>query len=629
MSANAGIGPCILCCLVWMLPMPVNAQRASDTRTAADYLEEMVDEEEVDAEALELLQSIMDDPIDLNSARARDLERLPGIDGTLARRIVRHRRIHGAYSSWSALRRAFPSEVGRLETIRPFIAIERHGRKRQRAYVATQWYTRRDADLPFRIAPRKAESIRRMTTRLSVRTSRGIGGRLTISRGGPGLHARLGGVEVSMFDERVSFVGGAYGVAFGAGLLLARGGMPDRWQFTLGRSVVREMRAAARSSVSSDDHLTGVAVRLSAPGGLTATGLYSSRPTSTENVSTVGVSLEVPGEDYAAGILAVKREFSQPRDAGAHLHERHRFNGSLWHGASMYVNRRLGPHRFSVEIAYATPGAAALVGSIGSRGGPRSSFLLLYRMIPSTFPILAAAPLSVATPDGTGEAGMLMAASASRGRFTLRLLADASRRKWASATAAWPGTGFDIRSELEWRASSLAVAFRLSHRSTPGDAQHIGTNGLGRLRSSSTTRNGARLRVDAEPVPWLRLRVHLEGVASTSVDAENSTGIHLYQQIRWTPARGVLMEARVLSFATESSDARMYVHETDVLYQPLLGVVSGDGYRAYVRGRLDVGTRVVFEAKVGMQRRTEAGESGELPRRTERLDARVQIRIAV
>jgi competence protein ComEA len=62
--------------------------------------------------------------MDLNRARAAELNQLPGIGTTLAERIVTHRQNHGPFRSIDALRQVSGIGPKTLERIRPWVCVE-------------------------------------------------------------------------------------------------------------------------------------------------------------------------------------------------------------------------------------------------------------------------------------------------------------------------------------------------------------------------------------------------------------------------------------------------------------------------------------------------------------------------
>jgi competence protein ComEA len=62
--------------------------------------------------------------IAINSARAADLELLPGIGPTLARRIIEHRDAHGAFAAAEALLDVHGIGPRTLERLRPLLSFD-------------------------------------------------------------------------------------------------------------------------------------------------------------------------------------------------------------------------------------------------------------------------------------------------------------------------------------------------------------------------------------------------------------------------------------------------------------------------------------------------------------------------
>lgn len=67
---------------------------------------------------------VMGEPVDINSATARELELLPGIGPVLARRIIEARRRSNGFSSTTELERVKGLSPARLKKLAPYIEVD-------------------------------------------------------------------------------------------------------------------------------------------------------------------------------------------------------------------------------------------------------------------------------------------------------------------------------------------------------------------------------------------------------------------------------------------------------------------------------------------------------------------------
>ena len=606
-----------------------------------DRLEQQADETDVDARTLEDMQSLLEQPIDLNQAARQELEILPGVDRSLAERLIRYRSANGPFRDWDAVRHALGGHARILEDMRPLVTIgspspeparsTRRPRKgRRTAYVTSQWYVRRDQQMHYTGAPTPVSETRRATTRIVIRGPRGPGGRLTLTRGDTPAAMRIGGGELRMLDGNVALVAGAYAAEFGAGLLLKRGGVRDPWRTARGAPLVRRVAITPRSSASADDHFSGVSLQVTAAKRWTATGMYSRRIRRDILQEVTAGTVERTSSRLAVGLAVLQVRFGPERPLGQRLHERRRFAGERYRVASVYVDLEGEYQRLSFELAGAAPHAGAFIGSFQSQLSEQAQLVVAYRDLASQFPLPFARPNLVTAGDGVGERGLMLAGSAAHGAWRLQFLIDGAVPYWASTASAWPSPGIDARLQLERRIGGRILFFQLRRQRLPEDSAVVDRADERRVRASGfQQRLSGRVQSDLPLGRSVALRVRLEGVRVVEPAGERSTGTLLYQQIRYRPVQAILFEFRSLMFVTGSTAARVYVHETDVLYQPMLSVFSGDGFRRYVRARIDVGPHLVVEAKIGRTRRSYMSESaGEPPLREHRTEFRLQIRIA-
>ena len=67
------------------------------------------------------------EPVEINKATAEELQKVPGIGETLARRIVEFRQEHGSFESVDDLLNVRGIGVASLEKLRPYLFVEKTG----------------------------------------------------------------------------------------------------------------------------------------------------------------------------------------------------------------------------------------------------------------------------------------------------------------------------------------------------------------------------------------------------------------------------------------------------------------------------------------------------------------------
>ncbi|HEX7069301.1 MAG TPA: hypothetical protein VF190_00780, partial [Rhodothermales bacterium] len=299
----------------------------------------------------------------------------------------------------------------------------------------------------------------------------------------------------------------------------------------------------------------------------------------------------------------------------------------LWRAAAVSFERTVGAHRLGAEVAVADPGVGAAVVSLSTRMGSSSHVTVLLRSVSSRFSMRHGPPAAVEASDGTGETGALVAGGTKRGPWAFRFVADASARPWANASSAWPGDRWSFRTEITREVGRIVLTARGAHARSTDDVDPTPLTPQALSAPRSTWRSGFRLQADVPVGRLIEARFRWEVARARGASGVSSTSALLYQQVRWRPTRWLVVEARDASFIVQATEARLYVHETDVLYQPVLSTFTGDGFRRFLRVRLDVGPHVVVEAKAGLleqARSTSDPAPAPIQRRT---DARVQIRV--
>ncbi len=65
------------------------------------------------------------EPVDINTATAEDLQKIPGIGEALARRIIEFRKEHGRFEKVDNLLNVRGIGVASLEKLRPFVVVKK------------------------------------------------------------------------------------------------------------------------------------------------------------------------------------------------------------------------------------------------------------------------------------------------------------------------------------------------------------------------------------------------------------------------------------------------------------------------------------------------------------------------
>ena len=174
--------------------------------------------------------------------------------------------------------------------------------------------------------------------------------------------------------------------------------------------------------------------------------------------------------------------------------------------------------------------------------------------------------------------------------FSLSMYYDQFRFPWKTSSSLFPSAGHDFLAFSEIKLSSklsLQLQFKEKRKDDPG----ITTDALGREVKVDEARTQRNYRATIELVSsrTFRLRSRVELVSARYSDSRpQQKGALVFQDVRFFPLPGFLVDARVVAFQTDSYDSRVYEFESDHLgtfYNPSL---YGKGLRWYILARIEI-----------------------------------------
>jgi len=176
-------------------------------------------------------------------------------------------------------------------------------------------------------------------------------------------------------------------------------------------------------------------------------------------------------------------------------------------------------------------------------------------------------------------------------RITLDAYADAYVHPWLRFGADAPSRGRDYLAQLSYAPSRNTLLYlRARHevKEENAPANEAAIDFLAGQRRSSL-----RLNLNARLSPEIRLQSRLEAVWAGTVERplperdSTSTGLLLFQDLQWTPARYPFsLTLRYALFDAESFEARLYAFENDVLYAFSVPFFQDRGSRYYAVSRI-------------------------------------------
>lgn len=106
---------------------PVDDTLHSDSTEIYDHLERILgkqtDDTDLRRHAVETLTAVLDNPFDVNRATAADLSTIPSLSLPLARRVVRHRKTHGPFSTLDEIAAVEGIQQRHVRSFRPYLQV--------------------------------------------------------------------------------------------------------------------------------------------------------------------------------------------------------------------------------------------------------------------------------------------------------------------------------------------------------------------------------------------------------------------------------------------------------------------------------------------------------------------------
>ena len=654
----------LLRCSIWlvvlgMTPHGLYAQTPVDTTDAAAAVERALESTDAASTSVELVEWLSDrvtDPLDINTASADDLARLPGLTPLAAQRIVAHREAEGPFASVAALRNVVGLDDRAFDTLRLFITVHPHSDD-----LAPQapWYEELEGRLIQRVTRRidvgrgyaddtsrttYAGSPERLYTRLRLQGGRRAQLNLTMEKDPGEAFQWTPGTQTYGFDHLSAhavlrdvglvetLVIGDYSAAFGQGV-----GLWHSFSFSKGRDVIapavrRGGGLAPFSSTEENRFFRGLGstIRLHPTVSVTAFGsrrtldattalneqgelIPTNRTTSgLHRTPTEQANKDVLRETLAGGAVNWARGPLRLGMAGYHS----RLDRALAPPEAPYQRFVSTEPRHATLTAYASGTWGDVYGfsewtrtpdAWGGMGGVQidkdvAEAVLSVRHYPPSFSPLHGRSFGERGDPPQNETGVYLAVRFQPAAdWHVSGYLDQYRFPWLRFATPRPTTGHDVRVIVEHEPRpwlSYYVQVRSETREEGAPIEHPGriVDGV-----RATTRQSARLHGEYAFSDRLAYRMRIEGVRFRSRTALYKGGL-LYHGIRWRPTNWIRLDTRWALFDTDDYAARIYAYEYDLLYAFAIPVFSGRGTRHYVLVNVDPLSRLRLEIKYGATR---------------------------
>ena len=438
---------------------------------------------------------------------------------------------------------------------------------------------------------------------------------------------------------------GNYRVSMGMGLILNN-------SFGLGKvSMLQNMgrptsTLRAHSSRSSDGYLQGAAATVNITKGLTATGFISYRAmdatlnkdgtaatilttgyhrTETEmekknnlKNTTFGGNVRYQANGYHAGFNLVGTHLNRElKPNTATLYRQHYAQG--YDFLNMSADYGYVHHRFSVngETALNRDGALATINSLSLQLGSEWSLMALYRFYSYRYTSLYANSYS----DGgnvQNESGIYIGATWQPSTsWKLMAYTDYAYFPWAKYQISQSSHSWDQLLQVSYikKRWTFGGRYRLRIRQKDNDD-----------KTALATRTEHRGRVSAEYSSVWSSRTQIDfGFTSFK---EHEKGLMVSETLGFT-YHWLRLNGGLGWFHTDSYDSRVYLYELGPLYSYSITQFSGEGIRYWFMARVNIGSRLMLTAKMGVTNyfdRSTIGSSYQQINRSSQTDLDFQLR---
>jgi len=670
---------CVLSLVLFCAP-PIYAQDPEpsvlrDTVDVDSSVEPVVDDLEADTgdptQIAETLTELAARPLNVNTATAEDLARIPAISPLLARRIVRHREVEGSFVTLDALHAVTGMTARRLLRARPYLqaplrsaeAGESNASPYPPAPSLSTVVSNLDGAVMQRVERRldlgrgySEDSTRttfagspvRLTTRIKVQHDRRVRAAVTLDKDPGevftwdpaqrtyGFDHVSGSFALRDFGRLQSLVIGDFTAAFGQGVALWRGIAFGKSRAVVGSLSRNGPGLVPFASTEENRFFRGLAATVRVTPSLSISAFGSRRTldatlgTADPEASASGVRpavtiarsglhrtpSEIQRKDalhetvwggavrgtwdaFRAGGTLYRSRFDrpiQPRDAP---YARFDFAGDAAVMASLFATAYLDPFTVFGEVGRAPTGRYGGIAG-ATLETARTDAVLLGRMYPRAFVSLHGYAFGERNGATQNEQGLYLGVQQQVAEtWSVAAYVDQYRFPWLRFGVPRPSAGLDARLVVEhtprpWVEQYLQL--RSETRDIGADLPDSGGRRLAGLHPE--TRRSVRWHGSFAFSRRLTLATRLEAT-HVSTPTAASTGLLLYQDVRYTPASRLQLDTRIALFDTDDFAARVFAYEPDLLYAFSVPAFFGQGQRWYLRARYRPHAALTLEAKYG------------------------------
>ena len=586
------------------------------------------------SELLERIEELRAHPVDINSASAVELQRVPWISPVLSHHIVHYRNESGTFRSVQHLLKVPGLDGSLLEKITPFVCVEDGSRfssvsGRFRSRIVDGGSSEQYGGDTFLFCEK-----------VYTRTDLNVNDRITahlLTEKDPGESSFDDHAVYSLCFDRYNvfdqIITGHYTADFGQGLVLGgRSGASKGAAFPL--SLKKRARGPkGYTSTSETGPLFGGACSGSVKG--IAFSLFGSTADMDATLNDDGTVSSV----YVSGLHRTDTEKEKRNVLTEHLYGAHCVCplkdagrvGATWY-RSQY-NRAFNPENierkqytfrgrsnsvggFDIDVYYRhlnvfgevakahRGGQGLVIGAILEVGGIEMDAIV--RSYARDFYNLRNCSFAEDPEETQNESGMLLGMMYRPNRATrLRVYLDRMKNPWRQYYEKMPPAREEFWSQIEHKVTKnlqSTVRFRVKHKDVNRNFEEA---------SKNTSRRQVNVRGQIE-WKWTRAgraRGRMERVWVQYPDLSiDESGRLLFADLRLAPKRWIILDSRIMYWETDSYDSRVYEYENDLPGLMTNMALYGRGWRWYAYFKFNPGVNLRVSVKYAITHFLEDGK---------------------
>ncbi|WP_181276715.1 helix-hairpin-helix domain-containing protein [Arcticibacter pallidicorallinus] len=656
-----------------------SAQTESDPliETLLETIAENKEQDNDYSELSERLYFIRENPYDLNTVTAEQLNDLVFISPIQAANLIRYRRENGDFTDIQELQLIDLFDWSLIERLLPFVFIAKHALLERRDVPESsrlEWMTTYGRILESQKGYEGGDSMRhyegaayRLVSRLRYYSGNGISAGLTMEKdAGESFSFGSGRYGFDFYSANVFLKGGRtvkklvigdYSLQFGQGVALWSGlgfgkgasisgiakvqsglkpySSTNESGFFRGIAATVGLRKfeftpfvsfrKIDAALIAGDSLQSTSISSIAESGLHRTASELSKKGSESQLS-FGAALQYENKGFRAGTLLYQTHFSRPLQQSETLYRKFDFAGSDLINGSLYYNYTWKNTYSFAELSHSFGTGLAMIGGLMGSLSKQVSAIVLYRNYQPDYHSFNSQSIT----EGTGVfnerglyAGLHIRLNSS---MEWSFYTDWFKFPWMRYRVDAPSQGKEVLTQAVWspsRQTKLSLRFRSVSKQQNDDMK----NAVNYLVVVGKTNYRFDLSYKIGRSWTLRNRAELTRFQK---DNEAQSGILLYQDVIFKPLGARLSgNCRIALFNTGGFDSRLYAFENDVLYSYAIPAYQDSGLRYYLNGRYRVGKAIDFWLRYAMtvySGKEEIGSGPDLISGRSKSDIKFQIR---